>query len=121
MSRRRKPRRPDAPCYDCAAETASPDGSNEWYMVRDRIWEAAGMPPAPDATLEAFEFTAAWQAYIDRGKRYLCIGCLERRLGRELDCEDFTAAPVNWSGNRWCSDRLADRLARPHWLQAALW
>jgi hypothetical protein len=42
-------------------------------MFRDETWSAAGMP--------------------HRG--YLCIGCLQRRLGRELTGDDFTDALVN--------------------------
>lgn len=51
---------------------------------------------------------------------YLCIGCLERRLGRKLHRADFTSASVNdlalsniryaWS---WRSARLIDRLTSP--------
>jgi hypothetical protein len=77
-----------APCVDCGADTLSlePDELTEWYMVHDAVWKAAG---APDG--------------------YLCIGCLETRLGRTLSASDFTAAPVNdpWSSR---SDRLVDRL-----------
>ena len=56
-------RRACAPCADCHTETLSAEGaSNEYYMVRDEVWEAARM-----------------------GRRgYLCIGCLEARLGRQL-------------------------------------
>ena len=70
-------------CCDCGAGTIV---LGEWYMVHDAVWKAAG---APDG--------------------YLCIGCLETRLGRTLSASDFTAAPVNdpWSSR---SDRLVDRL-----------
>jgi hypothetical protein len=45
----------------------------EYYTVHDEIWAAAGMP---------FE-------------GFLCIGCLESRLGRTLTRADFDDAPVN--------------------------
>jgi hypothetical protein len=75
-----------APCADCGRDTAPelPDavrlvqppepGSWEWYMVTAEVWAEAGMEP-------------------DGG--YLCIGCLERRLGRRLVPADFPAWPVN--------------------------
>lgn len=86
----------EAPCFDCGAETLSdePGVPTEYYTVHDAVWAAAGM-----------------------GDGYLCIGCLERRLGRTLHRADFTSAPVNdpadidprycWS---WRSARLIDRL-----------
>ena len=50
---------------------------------------------------------------------YLCIGCLERRLGRQLDREDFTSSPVNHDQAER-SSRLTSRLARVRWLQDQL-
>jgi hypothetical protein len=44
------------------------------YMVYDRVWTAAGMPPRLG---------------------FLCIACLELRLGRELTVDDLTTAPIN--------------------------
>jgi hypothetical protein len=49
-------------------------GHWEWYMVWPAIWACAVGPDAPG---------------------YLCIRCLERRLGRPLTGDDFTLAPVN--------------------------
>ncbi len=40
-------------------------------MVREEVWSAVG------------------------GDDYLCVGCLERRLGRELCAEDFAELEVN--------------------------
>jgi hypothetical protein len=87
------------PCVDCGAETLSqePGEPTEYYMVRDEVWEAAGMHPPGGC---------------------LCIGCLEARLGRQLCPRDFTPVDVNdplirnqdqyaWT---WRSDRLRDRL-----------
>jgi ClpX C4-type zinc finger len=53
-------------CVDCNRNTLS-----EWYMVRNAVWAAAGMTP-------------------DGG--CLCVGCLERRLGRQLNHSDFKNA-----------------------------
>lgn len=70
-------------CSDCGTNTRS-----EYYMVWDHIWEVYGADP------------------------FLCIGCLEDRMGRELWGGDFTHYPVN-NVNQWDkSDRLVDRLER---------
>lgn len=75
------------PCADCLAPTI-----DEHYMVSDSVWATAGMPPGPFA--------------------WLCVGCLEKRLGRMLCRADFTPAPVNRDGwHQRRSERLADRLA----------
>ena len=54
-------------------------------MVHDNLWEAAGM---------------------DNG--FLCIGCLEARLGRGLTAPDFTAAIIDMP-HSWGTPRLALR------------
>jgi hypothetical protein len=82
-------------CVDCGINTAPgiPDGltfireiektggcdstiddRSEVYMVRDAVWKKAGMKPFGGC---------------------LCIGCLEKRLGRKLKPKDFDAHPVN--------------------------
>ena len=72
-------------CRDCSGNTLTMD---EYYMVRNEIWGEFGVP---------------------RGM--LCIGCLERRMGRRLAPADFTDCPLNkdpvWSLK---SARLAARL-----------
>jgi hypothetical protein len=93
---------PDAPCRDCRAETLSSESdANEYYMVDDRVWEAAGMEDHD-------------------GGGYLCIGCLETRLGRRLHRADFTGCDLNSldAGLRrfawwWRTGRLVDRLLAP--------
>lgn len=52
----------------------------------------------------------------------LCIGCLEERLGRELNASDFIDCPVNWimsllNDGFWSrgserSERFNDRVTR---------
>ena len=76
-----------APCHDCGESTIPLDDPSEWYMVRDEVWAASGLAPRDG---------------------YLCIGCLEKRLGRRLRPYDFTDAPVN--GGTWKTARLLDRL-----------
>jgi hypothetical protein len=41
---------------------------------------------------------------------FLCIHCLERRLGRALTARDFADLPVNWP-HPWQTRLLATRLA----------
>jgi hypothetical protein len=88
-----------APCHDCGINTlplAQPDRA-EYYMVQHAIWDEFG----PD-------------------KGYMCIGCLETRMGRKLNSADFLDVPVNdlaisdteryaWS---WRTPRLINRLER---------
>ena len=57
------------------------EGTWEWYMVRDEVWAAAGMDTG---------------AIPLGGRGFLCMGCLETRLGRRLLPGDFIDAPVNW-------------------------
>jgi hypothetical protein len=89
-----------APCHDCGTETLPVDWGYraEWYMVKDEIWDAVGP-----------------------GEGFLCIGCMEGRMGRRLNADDFIDAPVNdlsiadtqrfaWS---YRTPRLRSRLANP--------
>lgn len=59
---------PDSRCADCGAKTLSvgPGESSEYYSVKDPVWQQAGDVPG-----------------------YLCVGCLEGRLGRQLHRGDF--------------------------------
>jgi hypothetical protein len=73
------------PCADCSMILtirstglgAMFDGHNhEWFMVKDNVW-----------------------ARGQRGGkcRFLCVGCLERRIGRKLSSDDFKrSAKVNF-------------------------
>ena len=74
-------------CADCGADTrpGRRGGGNEYYMVHNTLWEAAGM-----------------------GAGKLCIGCLEERLGRRLTPPDFTKCRVN-EPRDGDSPRLAER------------
>src|SRR5262249_7983783 len=76
-------------CALCRVDTLA---IGEFYMVEDEVCVAAG---GPDGFI--------------RGS-YLCIGCLELRLGRRLVPDDFTDAPLNEC--RGDSPRLHDRKTR---------
>ena len=70
-------------CDDCRVDVIAINEAS--YMVTIPVWQAAD------------------------GNRLLCIGCLERRLGRTLVPADFTHAPANRDDS--ChSERLRDRL-----------
>lgn len=62
-----------ARCHDCGVTTTprfrfgrKMDATWEWYRVHDAVWASAGMTDG-----------------------FLCIGCLEKRLGRRLRPDDF--------------------------------
>jgi hypothetical protein len=80
-------------CTDCGTDTTPCTGKRgcrhkgkwEWYMVRNTLWKRAGMTDG-----------------------FLCVGCLENRIGRKLKPSDFSEAPVN-DPDSWDTPRLADR------------
>jgi hypothetical protein len=78
LNRWRRRHWPPIPCADCAVDLVptSPWGSHDWqrYMVHDDVWAAAGMAPLDG---------------------WLCIPCLERRLGWPLTGADFPPLPLN--------------------------
>lgn len=77
----------DMLCADCGVDT---DDIHEFYMVNDELW------------LQAVPIQK------ENESRVLCVGCLERRIGRQLTSKDFTDAPVN--RNDIYSSRLYKRL-----------
>jgi hypothetical protein len=60
---------------------------SEVYRVHDAIWKKAGMEPYGGC---------------------LCIGCLEKRIGRQLKPKDFPSHAFNNPGIP-CTERLSDR------------
>jgi hypothetical protein len=55
--------------------------TQEHFIVKDSVWQAAGMPPGkmdPENHLA-----------IIGGGGCLCVGCLEKRLGRMLTLDDL--------------------------------
>ena len=90
-----------SPCHDCGRDVQPYDddgrpveGGWEWYMVIDEVWDAAVPEEADAVSITVF----------------LCVGCLEARLGRQLEPGDFPASPINEPS--WVdSERLAARKA----------
>ena len=79
-------------CADCGFDTTD----NEYYMVRNDVWEQAlgrKYPPQPDHV-------------------FLCIGCLENRIGRTLSRRDFIDCPLNTHPDFRRSRRLRNRMRR---------
>lgn len=90
-------------CDGCGADTTPCTGRRgcrhkgrwEYYAGHDGVWEAA----------------RPWTAEGGR-VRYLCVACLERRLGRTLRPDDFRDVPINDPDDPWHTPRLASRLGR---------
>lgn len=60
-------------CADCRVDTSSANGIGHYYSLRDKLWD---------------------QATRGDGRcRFLCLDCLEERLGRPLRAEDFDLTP----------------------------
>jgi Protein of unknown function (DUF2695) len=72
----------DFSCKDCGCDY------DENYMVHEKLWKTHGV-----------------------GDDHLCIGCLEKRIGRQLRRQDFIDAPINEIVSRM-SLRLQDRLRK---------
>ena len=70
-------------CRDCGNDY------DEYYMVHDHVWKTGGL--AEDGGM-------------------LCIGCLEKRIGRRLCCDDFPDCQTNRRDDQ--SLRLKDRIAK---------
>jgi hypothetical protein len=87
-------------CADCLVSTSK---IHEYYMVTDEIWSLAW---------------SGWQRPRPPGvgiNCMLCVGCLERRIGRTLTRADFPDCPVNdLDDPEWRprSARLKGRLTR---------
>lgn len=82
-------------CHDCGIPAwRQPESGrvvHEDFCVRDDLWDAV----CPDDGVT--ERRNDRGTYRKRGF-VLCIQCFERRLGRQLTREDFTAPPSRWSG-----------------------
>lgn len=97
------------PCLDCGVNTSTnldwPDAIAEYYHVWEDVWfEAFG---------RVWDEGAPWdekERIIMAG--YLCLGCLEARIGRRLVPSDFSDCPVNDPAATRCSERHLDRMGK---------
>jgi hypothetical protein len=75
-------------CKDCGMDTEPwppHRGTQEHYIVKDHVWQQAEMPLG---TMDSDDLSL-------RGGGYLCVGCIEKRLGRLLTIDDFPSR-VHW-------------------------
>jgi hypothetical protein len=79
-------------CDDCGLNTQE---IGEQYMLHNSVWTAAT------------GVSHKWMAMIG----FLCIGCIERRLGRQLTKADFSDVDIN-KDRRPRSSRLRARLRK---------
>ena len=76
------------PCIDCGESTY-----HEFFMVTEEVWAAAKLSEPADQ--------------YERQEQFLCVPCLEKRLGRELSPDDFS----EWSKpEKVTSERLRKRM-----------
>jgi hypothetical protein len=77
-------------CFECGADLFEIGEFS--YVVRRDLWLAA----------------VPWEA--GGMFNFLCIGCLEDRLGRQLTADDFPDdIPMNFDSRQWRSERLQAR------------
>ena len=109
----KKPRRrslKETLCIDCGMQTQPREANHnyEQYIVRDEVWQAAGMPLG---TIDPKSFE------LLGGGGCLCVGCIEARLGRQLTIGDFAAYTIGLALIRraagWYTPRLAARIINP--------
>jgi hypothetical protein len=79
----------DTICIECNMDTSTPTGPNEWFMLVSEVWALTG---------------------LSRTGGVLCIGCTERRVGRELAPDDFDGTLGTNRPSLADSDRMLNRL-----------
>lgn len=72
-------------CLDCQVDTGK---IGEYYFLHPEIWNAAH----------------------NSKKGMLCVGCIEKRLGRKLNASDFAECTLNSFKHGFKSARLTERL-----------
>lgn len=89
-------------CKDCGMDTEPwppRRGTQEHFIVKDEVWAAAGMPPGKfdpdDCSI--------------RGGGILCVGCIEKRLGRTLTVADFSPITLGMLADSQNTPRLRSR------------
>jgi hypothetical protein len=92
-------------CCDCGLDTMprpSRPRTYEQFVVTDEVWSAAGMTPG----------TIRDNVLVGGG--FLCVGCIEVRLGRRLTIADFKPITIPLLlSDPWCSERLRSRALYP--------
>jgi hypothetical protein len=75
-------------CFDCLDR-------NNGYTVHDRLWDLAW--PHHEEHRQAMHMRAEQlnQQHRKMVRQFLCLPCLEVRLGRSLTIDDFDDVPIN--------------------------
>ena len=74
-------------------------GTLEQFIVKDDVWIAAGMTPGKVDP----------KTYVLVGGGFLCVGCIEARLGRRLTIDDFNPITIRLLLDPWPTERLRSR------------
>jgi hypothetical protein len=72
----------------------------EWYIVHDHVWEQAWPNSKTTGAATGTEYTC---------DEILCVGCLEKRLGRQLTPTDFVPGWDDTTPPAYMSKRLRNR------------
>lgn len=107
------PPMPHMPCHDCGKQSQP-------YMLRTSVWRRAGGKPWIPCKDWVHRQARRPKERTVRGVRFLCIACLQSRLGRDVRASDFLQRP-RW--NCWLDDgcKGAERMhpvmawAQIHW------
>ena len=102
-------------CADCEVDTFD---TGEFYMVHNEIWAAAWAGRRVDCDCGAIDTVGGLQCVFEFNEttsrcescQFLCIGCLEQRIGRKLARTDFTDCRIN-NPDGFKSARLRSRYA----------
>jgi hypothetical protein len=91
-------------CNDCGLNTMPPGkpkrGTFEQFICRDEVWAAAGMTPGKVGNNNELV-----------GGGFLCVGCIEIRLGRRLTIDDIKPICQRLAiGGPWHTERLRSRM-----------
>jgi DNA-directed RNA polymerase subunit RPC12/RpoP len=88
-----------ARCKDCKKDVFVDD--KDWYMVTADVWNTYGLGGSVDLG------DGRWQN-VDPKKPsgYLCMTCMEERLGRKIQKEDLLDCPLNTTFNYYTKSIL---------------
>lgn len=77
----------DTTCLDC-------DEDGNGYMILNEVWEEA-CPEQVQLRIEQWKYQGTWEVF-QHGRCFLCMPCVEIRLGRKLTAADFNfELPIN--------------------------
>lgn len=73
-----------SPCADCGTDTSGV--MRDWYVVTAKIWNEYGLGGCEMVTIDG---QTGWKTTTKEGEGFLCIPCLEKRMGRKAVLSDF--------------------------------